>query len=78
MLGWDVLRDAGFDSLTGLPQCWGRATRIHKAKKRTAKAFLEVEFRCLSHAIKQLRDSQKHKGWQASTKQKNTIGMKIE
>lgn len=53
-------------------------TRIQKAEKRTAEAFLEMEFRYLSHAIKQLRDNQKHKGWQANPKQKNTLGMKIE
>lgn len=72
------MRDVEFDSLTRLHQSWGRVTRIHKAKKRTAKAFLEVKFRCLSHAIKQLRDSQNHKGWQASPKQKNMLEKKIE
>lgn len=53
-------------------------TQSVSVEKRTAKAFLEVEFRWLSHAIKQPRDSQNHKGWQASPKEKNAVGLKIE
>jgi len=53
-------------------------TQSLSVEERTAKAFLEVEFRWLSCAIKQPRGSQKHKGWQASPKQKNKVGLKIE
>lgn len=51
-------------------------TRSLSVEERTAKAFLEVEFRWLPHAIRQQRQP-KTQRLARESKQKNAVGLKI-